>query len=164
MMADDANNQENNADEEERTTTDADQADEKARAVQRAREEVFQEWTLPPEEAIWNLLSATTTMTTTTEPLVDNWFARACPPTKSAVSGAPGTSLLNMPTAGSRETSAFEAWCQSQNLDPIFVQTNYVDLFRALVPASAATQPPTTTNASASNKDRTTAHTNRAMI
>jgi len=42
VMADEALNQENNAEEEEWTTDDADQADEKARAVQRAREEVFQ--------------------------------------------------------------------------------------------------------------------------
>lgn len=117
------------------TSTEADH--ELARVVQRARDHVFQEWTLPPEEAIVNLLfPVPTTTPATDDPWCREGLARARPPTKSSVPGALGTSfLLNMPEPGARERIAFSVWCRSHQLDSKFVQDN-MDLFGVLLPPS----------------------------
>lgn len=104
-----------------------------ADAERRAREHVFQEWTLPPEEVLANLLLLPVPKSSAIAS-GHQGLVTARPPTKSSVSGAPGTSLLNMPAAGARERNAFAVWCHSRHLDPTFVQDN-MDLFGLLLQA-----------------------------
>jgi len=114
--------------EEEETTADP---QERERLVRQARQQASEQWTLPPEEAIQKLLLADPSEEKSESLPV---FARAAPPTRTSVAGAPGTSILNQPRPGVREQTAFVAWCHSQQLDPAEVERT-VDLagYRAFV-------------------------------
>jgi hypothetical protein len=129
------------------TTTDTTvEDDDRVHALLLARQEVFVQWTLPPEEAIFGLAmrrcrndsvritpyrsesqatgtststSSTGSSTPTTSAAVVGVLATAVPPTRTTLAGAWGTSKwLNQPRTGQREELALVAWCRRHQVDP----------------------------------------------
>jgi hypothetical protein len=82
-------------------------------------ESLFSEWTLPPEEAVEKLVEKVKS-----QPEPEVCLATAYPSTRTMLPHAPGTSLLNQPTAKSRNREALLVWCRALGLDPAFVKSN----------------------------------------
>jgi hypothetical protein len=84
-----------------------------------SEERLFSEWTLPPEEAVDKLVEKAKS-----QPEPEVCLATAYPSTRTRIPHAPGTSLLNQPTAKGRNKKALMVWCQASGLDPAFVKSN----------------------------------------
>jgi len=93
----------------------------------------FQEWTLPPEEAIMNVINDTKSTRVHNASL-----PTAIPPTRTAVPDAPKWNLLNTPLTETRNQQAGLTWCQSHRLDPSFVADN-MDIFGMFLADQPAT-------------------------
>jgi hypothetical protein len=96
---------------------------------QRQRQELWDRWTLPAEEAILSLIASGIQP----EPSDD------IPHSLWLTSSAPTHTLTPSETFvfssfAQRTQKARENWCQSQQLDPEFVQENMEDLFKYFVP------------------------------
>ena len=99
-----------------------------------SRSRAFQEWTLPPEEAIMEIINDDHSRQDDEVSL-----PIALPPTRTAVPDAPKWSLLNLPLTETRNQQAGFTWCQSQRLDPTFVIDN-MDVFSIFLPDEPATK------------------------
>jgi len=97
-----------------------------------SEEQVFSEWTLPPEEAIEKLLLSTAAGATS-DGL--GGLATAHPSTRSTLQDAVGTSVLNQPSRKMRNQQALSAWCKATGLDISSVQSNK-DILRIFLPHS----------------------------
>jgi hypothetical protein len=86
------------------------------------------EWTLPPEEAVEKLVEKAKSQL---EPGV--CLATAYPSTRSIISHAPGTSLLNQPLAESRNKDARLVWCRALGMESAFVKNN-METLRIFLP------------------------------
>jgi hypothetical protein len=77
-------------------------------------------WTVPPEEAIMNLYHAESDRSTNSRPTSIPALSSSSSllttriPTRSIVSGAIGTSIINQPAVGTHERLAYNKWCTSR--------------------------------------------------
>jgi hypothetical protein len=105
------------------------------RSEEEARMDPFQEWTLPPEQAIWRLAQEG----------VNSELPSSLPPTRVSNQCFDRTSSVNemlvnrFGTEDQREQRAVDNWCRSRNLDPTFVDNN-MDLY-GVVLSHAPTTP-----------------------
>jgi hypothetical protein len=88
-------------------------------AIPGNEEKLFSEWTLPPEEAVEKLVEKAKSQQ---EPEV--CLATACPSTRTMIPHAPGTSLLNQPSAERRNKDALLVWCRALGMESAFVKNN----------------------------------------
>jgi hypothetical protein len=96
---------------------------------QRQRQEVWDMWTLPADEAILSLITSGIQPDPSNDLPPSHWLT-ACAPTHTLIPLE--TSAFSSQTQLTQK--ARETWCQSQQLDPEFVQQNMEDLFKYFVP------------------------------
>ena len=99
-----------------------------------ARMDPFQEWTLPPEQAIWRLAQedASSELSSTLPPtrVSNQCFDRASSVNEMLVN--------RFGNREQREQQAVDNWCHSRNLDPTFVKNN-MDLYGVVLPRAPTT-------------------------
>jgi hypothetical protein len=149
------------------TATATSQKHDDEHALFLARQELFDQWTLPPEEAILGLAmrhgrndgttpAATTANDNTTGTVPNSTdaavvLATAVPPTRTTLAGAWGTSQwLNQPVVGQREQLALLAWCRRHHANPAAIlaaeiaatddgkPTTAANVWRLLVPCMSS--------------------------
>jgi hypothetical protein len=149
------------------TATATSQKHDDEHALLLARQELFDQWTLPPEEAILGLAlrrgrndgttPAAATANANTTGTVPNSadaavvLATAVPPTRTTLAGAWGTSQwLNQPVVGQREQLALMAWCRRHHANPAAIlaakaastddgtPTTAANVWRLLVPCMSS--------------------------
>lgn len=104
------------------------------RSEQEARMDPFQEWTLPPEQAIWRLAQEGTSAS----------LPSSLPPTRVSNQCFDRTSSVNEMLVNrfgnreQREQQAVDNWCRSRNLDTTFVHNN-MDLYGVILPRAPTT-------------------------
>lgn len=95
--------------------------------------DAFQEWTLPPEEAVVRLTTDQKPHTKARGAFDLGCLPTAHPPTWSTRTPSVDDVLLSSGSPKARKQAVVEEWCRRHELDPQFVTNNW-DLYQALLP------------------------------
>lgn len=99
----------------------------------------FQEWTLPPEQAIWRLANeGVTTAVALPTMYPPTTFPYFCFDRETSVSSA--SLIQHLGNAEQRMQRAVDNWCHSHALDPAFVSNN-MDIFGVFLPCTPTVRP-----------------------
>jgi len=119
------------------------------RSEEEDRMDPFQEWTLPPEQAIWRLAQEG----------VSSELASALPPTRVSnkvfdrESSMKEMLVNRLGSTEQHKQQAVDDWCRTRDLDPAFVSNN-MDLFGVLLPRAPSVSTPVVQETIREKEDR----------